>query len=123
MTQYLVSFDDGAMTFPEEEGPPVADAADGVVQAAQGAGVWIFGGAVENKRVSIMATDGMVTDGPYPETKAVIGGVRDRRRALARGDTAAGSQVRRRLPLRAGGPGDHVRPARLIEGDSPRPGQ
>jgi len=74
MTRYLISFDDGAMTFPEEELPDVAEAAHAVVRAAQEAGVWIFGGGVESQRASIVATDGMVTDSPYPETKAVIGG-------------------------------------------------
>ncbi|CAN5304038.1 hypothetical protein BH18ACT12_BH18ACT12_18800 [soil metagenome] len=74
MTRYLISFDDGAMTFPEEELPDVAKDAHAVVRAAQEAGVWIFGGGVESQRASIVATDGMVTDGPYPETKAVIGG-------------------------------------------------
>ena len=49
-------------------------AAHAVVRAAQEAGVWIFGGGVERQRASIVATDGMVTDGPHPETKAVIGG-------------------------------------------------
>lgn len=39
MTQYLISFDDGAMTFPEEELPDVAEAAHEVVQEAQNAGV------------------------------------------------------------------------------------
>jgi hypothetical protein len=74
MTRYLISFGDGAMTFPEEEGPAVAEAAHGAVRAAQEAGVWIFGGGVQSQRASIVATDGMVTDGPYPETKEVIGG-------------------------------------------------
>jgi hypothetical protein len=36
--------------------------------------VWIFGAGVLSQRASIVATDGTVTDGPYPETKAVIGG-------------------------------------------------
>jgi hypothetical protein len=74
MTKYLISFDDGAMTFPEEEGPAVGEAAHGVVRAAQEAGVWVFGGGLESQRASIVATDGIVTDGPYPETKAVLGG-------------------------------------------------
>ena len=74
MTRYLISFDDGAMTFPEEEVPAVAEAAHAVVRAAQEAGVWIFGGGLESQGASIVATDGMVTDGPYPETKEVIGG-------------------------------------------------
>jgi hypothetical protein len=74
MTRYLISFDDGAMTFPEEDGPAVAEAAHAVVRAAQEAGVWIFGGGVERQQASIVATDGMVTDGPFPEVKEVIGG-------------------------------------------------
>jgi hypothetical protein len=74
MTRYLVSFDDGWMTFPAEELPDVAKAASAVVQEAQEAGVWVFGAGLESQRASIVATDGTVTDGPYPETKEVIGG-------------------------------------------------
>jgi hypothetical protein len=74
MTRYLISFDDGAMTFPEEELPDVAKAAKDVAEAAQAAGVWVFGGGVKGNEVSVVATDGMVTDGPYPETKEHIGG-------------------------------------------------
>ena len=74
MTRYLISFDDGAMVIPEQELPAVGEAAHAVVRAAQEAGVWIFGGGVLSQRASIVATDGTVTDGPYPETKAVIGG-------------------------------------------------
>ena len=43
MPRYLISFDDGAMTFPEEDLPEVARAAHEVVRAAQEAGVWVFG--------------------------------------------------------------------------------
>jgi hypothetical protein len=68
MTRYLISFDDGAMTFPEEDLPDVAKAAH------EDAGVWVFGGGLESQRASIVATDGTVTDGPYPETKEVLGG-------------------------------------------------
>ena len=57
MTRYLISFDDGAMTFPEEALPAVGQAAHAVVRAAQDAGVWIFGGGVESQRASIVATD------------------------------------------------------------------
>jgi len=46
MTRYLISFDDGAMTFPEEELPDVAEAAHKVVYEAKDAGVWIFGGGL-----------------------------------------------------------------------------
>ena len=74
MTRYLISFDDGAMTFPEEDLPDVADASHKVVREAKNAGVWIFGGGLLSQTASIVATDGTVTAGPYPETKAVIGG-------------------------------------------------
>ena len=74
MTRYLISFDDGAMTIAEQDLPSVADAAHKVVQEAKDAGVWIFGGGVESQRARVVAPDGVVTDGPYPETKAVLGG-------------------------------------------------
>ena len=74
MTRYLISFGDGAMTFPEEDLSEVATAAHQVVEEAKDAGVWVFGGGLESQRASIVATDGTVTDGPYPETKAVLGG-------------------------------------------------
>jgi hypothetical protein len=74
LKRFLISFDDGAMTFPEEDLPAVGEAAHQVVDEAKAAGVWIFGGGVERQRASIVATDGTVSDGPYPETKAVIGG-------------------------------------------------
>ena len=74
MTRYLISFDDGAMDFPREELPDVAKAALKVVRDAQDAGVWVYGAGLESQRASIVATDGTVTDGPYPETKEVIGG-------------------------------------------------
>ena len=74
MTRYLISFDDGWMTFPDEELPDVAKAATAVVREAQEAGVWVYGAGLESQRASIVGTDGIVTDGPYPETKEVIGG-------------------------------------------------
>ena len=74
MTQYLISFDDGTMIIPEGELPDVAEAAIEVVQEARAAGVWVFGGGLESQRASVVATDGTVTDGPYPETKEVLGG-------------------------------------------------
>ncbi|MFJ5219730.1 YciI family protein [Streptomyces sp. NPDC088354] len=74
MTRYLISFDDGAMTFPEEELSEVAEASHEVVRKAQEAGVWVFGGGLERQQASVVATGGTVTKGPYPETKAVLGG-------------------------------------------------
>src|SRR5688572_4835479 len=74
MTRYLISFDDGAMTFPEEDLPDVAEAAHEVVQDAKDAGVWVCGGGVGTQRASLVSTDGTISAGPPPETKAVIGG-------------------------------------------------
>jgi hypothetical protein len=74
MPRYLVSFDDGTMVIPEAELPAVGDAARAVVRDAKAAGVWIFGGGLLSQRASIVATDGAIVDGPYPETKAVLGG-------------------------------------------------
>ena len=74
MMRYLISFDDGSMTISEEDLPAVGEAARAVVREAKAAGVWIFGGGILNQQASIVATDGSVSDGPYPETKAVIGG-------------------------------------------------
>ncbi|HEX4460694.1 MAG TPA: YciI family protein [Polyangia bacterium] len=74
MPRYLISFDDGAMTFPEADLAAVDAAAHAVVRQAQDAGVWIFGGGLRTQRASIVATDGKIADGPDPETKAVIGG-------------------------------------------------
>ena len=89
MTRYLISFGDGAMDhIPSEEMPDVGKAAHAVMQEAVNAGVWVFGAGLESQRASVVATDGMATDGPYPETKEVIGGfvvvdVASREQALA----------------------------------------
>ena len=75
MARYLISFDEGAMTFPEEELTDVAEAAHAVVQQAMDAGVWVFGGGLDSpEELSVVGTDGTVIDGPYPESKAYIGG-------------------------------------------------
>ena len=75
MTRYLISFDSGAMDhIPAEEMPDVSKAAHAVLQEAVNAGVWVFGAGLERQQASIVATDGTVTDGPYPETKEVVGG-------------------------------------------------
>ncbi|WP_238007367.1 YciI family protein [Dactylosporangium sp. AC04546] len=89
MTQYLISFDSGAMDhISEEELPDVGKVSHGVIQEAVNAGVFVFGAGLQTQRASIVATDGMVTDGPYPETKEVVGGfvvvdVASREEALA----------------------------------------
>jgi hypothetical protein len=73
MTMYLISFDAHAMDhIPDEDGPAVGKAAHAVCQEAINAGVLVCTGGLENQKASIVATDGTVTDGPYPEA---IGGL------------------------------------------------
>lgn len=74
MARYLISFPDGAMTFPREELPDVAKAARAVTAEAKDAGAWVFGAGLVTQVPSVVATDGTVTDGPYPETKEHLGG-------------------------------------------------
>ena len=75
MAKYLISFNDGDMTFPDEDLPAVAQAARAVVKAAQDAGVFVFaGGLGEPGKASVVAIDGTVTQGPKAATKDFIGG-------------------------------------------------
>ena len=75
MPRYLISFDDGSMDhIPDEDWLEVGEESHAVVQEAKDAGVWIFGGGVERQQATVVGIDGAITDGPVPETKAVIGG-------------------------------------------------
>jgi len=75
MPQYLISFNDGAMTFPDEDMPAVAAAARAVVQQAKDSGVFVFaGGLGDPSRATVVAVDGDVSDGPDPRTRDFIGG-------------------------------------------------
>ena len=119
MARYLISFDDGAMTFPEEDLPAVAAAAHAVVRDARVAGVWVFGGGLQSyETVSVVGTDGTVTQGPAPGAQGLHRWVLGRRRPDARGGASLGGQDRRRLSLRPGGP--RVRARRRSDGLSPQ---
>jgi hypothetical protein len=75
MTKYLISFPSNAMVFPEEDLQDVADAAHAVVAEAKEAGVWVFGGGIDESVPPVVVdADGTVTDGTYPETKQLEGG-------------------------------------------------
>ena len=68
MTRYLISFDAHAMDhIPDEDMPAVGKASHEVVQEALNAGVWVFGGGLENQKATGGSTDGTVSAGPYPE--------------------------------------------------------
>jgi hypothetical protein len=75
MPRYLISFNDGDMTFPEKDLPDVARAARAVVEDAKSAGVFVFaGGLGDPSHATVVATDGTVTEGPNPATQDFIGG-------------------------------------------------
>lgn len=71
----MISFPSGAMDVPEDEMADVARAAHAVVQEAKDAGVLMFtGGLDEDVDPVVVDADGTVTDGSYPETRALSGG-------------------------------------------------
>lgn len=72
MTRYLISFDANAMDhIPDGDMPAVGKAAHDVVEEAMNAGVWVFGGGLENQSATVVSTDGSISEGPYLEA---IGG-------------------------------------------------
>jgi len=76
MTRYLISFPSGAMDhIPNEEFPDVEKAAHTVVREAMDAGVWVFGGGLaEDVEPFMVAGDGTITAGTYPQTRDFNGG-------------------------------------------------
>jgi hypothetical protein len=76
MTRYLISFPSAAMEhIPAAEFGAVGEAAHAVVQKAMDAGVWVFGGGLaEDVDPVMVAGDGTITAGTYPQTKELDGG-------------------------------------------------
>ncbi|MDN3483722.1 YciI family protein [Arthrobacter sp. APC 3897] len=75
MTKYLISFPGSAMVFPKEDLPAVADAAHAVMQEAKDAGVWVFGGGIDESVPPVMVDGaGTVIEGTYPQTRQIDGG-------------------------------------------------
>jgi hypothetical protein len=75
MTKYLISFPAPAMQVPDAEMQAVSDASHEVVREAKAAGVWVFGGGIDEAVPTVMvAGDGTVTEGTYPQTKELTGG-------------------------------------------------
>ena len=78
----MISFDDGAMTFPEEELPAEAEAAGAVRKEATDAGVWVFSAGLLHQVPSVVATDAAVYAMPLTQSRRSIGrstGTRRRR--------------------------------------------
>ena len=75
MTKYLISFPSPAMDVPAADMPAVADAAHTVIREAKAAGVYVFGGGINESVAPLMvAGDGRVTHETYPQTTEFNGG-------------------------------------------------
>ena len=75
MTKYLISFPSAAMIVPDGELQAVSDAAHAVVQEAKDAGVWVFGGGINESIPPVLVdADGTVKNGTYPQTAELEGG-------------------------------------------------
>ena len=70
MTKYLISFPSEAMVLTEEDFPVVAAAARAVIEEAKAAGVYVFGGGI-NEQVDpvLVAGDRSVSSQIYPGSR------------------------------------------------------
>ena len=75
MSKYLISFPSGAMEVSRTELPAVAQAAHAVLHEAKAAGVWVFGGGIDESIAPVrVQADGQVLEGTYPQTRQLEGG-------------------------------------------------
>ncbi len=75
MTKYLISFPAPAMNVAEEELAEVGEAAHAVIREAKAAGVYVFGGGINEDVAPLrVAADGTVTNETYPQTQELNGG-------------------------------------------------
>ena len=114
MQRYLISFDDGSMDhIPEEDWPAVGESSRAVVREAKARGSGSSAvGSHASRRASWRPT-GRSSTARTRRPRRWSAGSRSSRWPRAR-RRWRGRPVRRRLPVRPGGPGDHVRPGVLI---------
>jgi hypothetical protein len=75
MTKYLISFPGPAMDIPVEDLAAVGEAARAVMREARSAGVYVFGGGINEDIAPLMvAANGATTQETYPQTKEFNGG-------------------------------------------------
>jgi hypothetical protein len=76
MTKFLISFHSSGMAhIPDEDWPSVGEASHAVVREAKEAGVWVFGGGIEESVAPVLvAEDGTVTNDTYPQYADFRGG-------------------------------------------------
>ncbi|WP_300336872.1 YciI family protein [Accumulibacter sp.] len=75
MTKYLVSFPAPAMDILDDDLAAVGEAAHAVIREAKDAGVYVFGGGINEDVAPLMvAADGTVKNETYPQTREFDGG-------------------------------------------------
>ena len=75
MTKYLISFPTAAMQVSAEDLPAVSAASHAVVREAKAAGVWVFGGGIDESLPPVRVDGaGAVAPGTYPQTARLEGG-------------------------------------------------
>ncbi len=75
MTKFLISFPSRAMEVADDEWDLVARESHEVVRQAKAAGVWVFGGGLDEGVAPVrVAGDGTISEGAYPESERLSGG-------------------------------------------------
>lgn len=75
MAKYLISFPGAAMVVPGSELQAVSNAAHAVIDEAKAAGVYVFGGGIdEDVPPVLVSADGSVSEGGYPWAPPLDGG-------------------------------------------------
>lgn len=76
MAYYLISFPSSAMNhISEQDFPSVVESSHAVIREAKAAGVYVFGGGIDEHMPPVMVSgDGTVTPGTFPETSNFNGG-------------------------------------------------
>src|SRR4029079_5702215 len=75
MTKYLISFPSRAMEVADDEWELVGRESHAVLRLAKDAGVWVFGGGIEESVAPVrVAGNGTVIEGAYPENERLSGG-------------------------------------------------
>lgn len=75
MAKYLISFPSAAMKVPDEEFETVSRDARAVIREAKEAGVYVFGGGIDESVPPILVSaSGSATEGGYPWAPALNGG-------------------------------------------------
>lgn len=75
MAKYLISFPSAAMVVPADELETVGNAARAVIEEAKAAGVYVFGGGIDETVPPVLVSaDGAVAEGGYPWAPPLNGG-------------------------------------------------